>query len=155
MMINSPISWVWRNYYWSSPAGGCQNFPSRHAKGSRITAEYQTGNRRAAWWSGPRTEILGAVAEAGQTKKHMVGLPRVSTSLSDIMRTDDAVPVDFLKREAGRISAAPWVSFFARCHVYVSSQYQIFCISWPCGLENCDMQPLQPHHARAGCLMTE
>jgi hypothetical protein len=104
---------------------------------------------------GRELKSLGAVAEAGQTKKHMVGLPRVSTSLSDIMRTDDAVPVDFLKREAGRISAAPWVSFFARCHVYVSSQYQIFCISWPCGLENCDMQPLQPHHARAGCLMTE
>jgi len=59
MIINSPISWMWRNYYWSSPAGGCENFPSRHAKGSRITAECQTGNRRAAWWSGPRTEILG------------------------------------------------------------------------------------------------
>lgn len=80
---------------------------------------------------GRELKSLGAVAEAGQTKKHMVGLPRVSTSLSDIMRTDDAVPVDFLKREAGRISAAPRVSFFGRCHVYVSSQYQIFVFLGP------------------------
>ena len=133
------------------------------ARTSPLGMQKEAESRQSVRWAteglhggvGRELKSLGAVAEAGQTKKHMVGLPRVSTSLSDIMRTDDAVPVDFLKREAGRISAVPWVSFFVRCHVYVSSQYQIFCISWPCGLENCDMQPLQPHHARAGCLMTE
>jgi hypothetical protein len=75
--------------------------------------------------------------------------------LSDIMRTDDAVPVDFLKKEDGRISAAPWVSFLGVATSTSAANIKSFSISRPCGLENCDMQPLQPHHARAGCLMTE
>jgi hypothetical protein len=100
---------------------------------------------------------LGAVAESGQPKEHMAGLPRVFASLSDIMRTDDAVPVDFLKMRMAESQLRRGFLFWVvpRRPPYASSQYQIFSISWPCGLENCDMQPLQPHHARAGYLMTE
>jgi hypothetical protein len=87
----------------TSPLGMQKEAESRQSV-RRATEGLHGGVRR-------EQKSLGAVAESGQPKEHMAGLPRVSASLSDIMRTDDAVPVDFLKREDGRILAAPWVSF--------------------------------------------
>ena len=70
--------------------------------GMQKEAESRQSVRRATegLHGGVRRELksLGAVAESGQPKEHMAGLPRVSASLSDIMRTHDAVPVDFLKK---------------------------------------------------------
>jgi hypothetical protein len=75
--------------------------------------------------------------------------------LSDIMRTDDAVPVDFLKKRMAESQLRRGFLFWGVATSTSAANIKSFSISWPCGLENCDMQPLQPHHARAGCLMTE
>jgi hypothetical protein len=74
---------------------------------------------------GRKLKSLGAVAESGQTKKHMADLPRVSASPLRYHAYRRCRPSGLPQKGGWQNLSCALGFFFGCCHFYVSSQYQI------------------------------